>query len=134
MPSENRQIFFLIENSVKNEKDNSVDLSGKMARNLLNRFAISEESQFEISGCYAYDNNCAAYRNKTGKPEGKQISAKEQRKRYREVNKKRKKVLKNLSNAMGTLDIMICGMKIFRDFNVSCESFKKSFCKNSILK
>jgi len=121
MPSENRQIFFLIENSVKNEKDNSDDLSGKMARNLMNRFSISEESQFEISGCYAYDNTCAAYRNKyskTGKPEGKQISAKEQRKRYREVNKKRKKVLKNLSNAMGTLDIMICGMKLFREFNV----------------
>lgn len=122
MPSENRQIFFLIENSVKNEKDNSDDLSGKMARNLMNRFSISEENQFDISGYHAYDNNCAAFRNKygkTGKTEGKEISTKEQRKRYREVNKKRKKMLKNLSNALGTLDIMICGMKLFRDFNVS---------------
>jgi len=122
MPSENRQIFFLIENSVKNEKDNSDDLSGKMARNLMNRFSISEENQFEISGCHAYDNNCAAFRNKYDKTDGtkgKKISAKEQRRRYREVNKKRKKIFKNLSNSMGKLDIMICGMTLFRDYNVS---------------
>ena len=125
MLSENRQIFFLIENSVKNEKDNSDDLSEKMARNLMNRFSISEENQFEISGCHAYDNNCATLRNKNP-PE---ISAKEQRKRYREVNKKRQKILKNLSNAMGTLDIMICGMKLFNDYHVSWSSLKNSRLK-----
>lgn len=78
MASKNREILFLIENPVKENgkeiQENSP--AENIARNLMNKFSISEQDQYEISGLHSY----------FIKPSTKSIkSAVKQRKIYREL-------------------------------------------------
>lgn len=111
MASKNREILFLIENSVKENgkeiQENS--LAENIARNLMNKFSISEQDQHEISGLHSY----------FIKPSSKSIkSAVKQRKIYRELIRQREKIIQQIPNSSGTLDIFICGVNFIRDFHV----------------
>ena len=112
MTNKNRDILFLIENTIEeNEIEiHKIPLVNIMARNLMNKFCISEEDQYEISGFHAYSNRRSTKFIK---------KAAKQRKRYRELVHQREKIISKIPNASGTLDIFICGINFIRDFHVS---------------
>ena len=112
MTNKNRNILFLIENTIE-ENDielHETPLCDNMARTLMNKFSISEEDQYEISGLHTYFNK---RRTKFIKKAAKQ------RKAYMELVHQREKVIDKIPNASGTLDIFICGVNFIRDFHVS---------------
>ena len=112
MVNKNRDILFLIENTIE-EYDieiHETSLSDTMARNLMNKFSISEEDQYEISGLHTYFKK---RRTKFIKKVAKQ------RKAYMELVHQREKIIDKIPYASGTLDIFICGVNFIRDFHVS---------------
>ena len=110
MTNKNREIFFLIENSdgAYGKKFWEKSRSGEMALNLINKFSISEADQYEISGLHSYTNKLTTKKAKGAK-----------RQRFEELISEREKIFKNFSNASGTLNLFICGMNVFKDFDVS---------------
>ena len=112
MTSKNREILFLIEKPIK-ENGNEIQensLAENIARNLMNKFSISEQDQHEISGLHSY----------FIRPSTKSIqSAVKQREINRELIRQREKIINQIPNASGTLDIFICGVNFVRDFHVS---------------
>ena len=108
----NRDILFLIENTIE-ENDieiHEISLADNMARTLINKFSISEEDQYEISGFHTYFNKRSTKFIK---------KATKQRKRYTELVNQREKIIDKIPNVSGTLDIFICGVNFIRDFHVS---------------
>ena len=112
MANKNRDILFLIENSIE-ENDieiHETSLADNMARTLMNKFAISEHDQYDISGLHTYFNKRSTKFIK--KPS-------KQRKRYMELVHQREKIIEKIPNAFSSLDIFICGVNFIRDFHVS---------------
>lgn len=112
MTNKNRDILFLIENTIE-ENDieiHEISLADNMARNLMNKFSISEEDQYEISGLHSYFNKHSTkfIENPT-----------RQRKSYMELVHQREKIISKIPNVSGTLDIFIFGVNFIRDFHVS---------------
>ena len=112
MANKNREIYFIVENSGGND---DISYSEKMALNLMNKFSISENDQFEISGIHSYYN----------KP-GMKLS-----KLKREIRNERSQMFNSaiLKKASGTFEVFVCGMNILINYKVS-KAYSKISHKN----
>ena len=113
MTRDSREIFLLIEKTDDKHEGNSHPK--KMARNLINKFSISEEDQYEISGLNVYINENYSLNN----------AVNSQIKRNKEIKRQRDEIFKELKNQSGTVDFFICGMNTLNEYKVSVMSLIK---------